>query len=743
MGLIIKFIDVRKDERKLFRLLFFYAFLIGLSTSFFFVQASRNFILKVSIAEMPTAYIVSGLLGYMLIQVYKKLQRKLGVIKSFIGLLSLFTLLMIGLYVLDKLFIADPFSAKVLAYSGSVCMFAFATLLAVGFAGICLSIFNLSQSKRLLALLGIGEIMASILGYLTIPLLIKLMGGSSYLLILAAVFSLFSIWPVYRVLLDKKVTHPAPSKTQETPVPAAFNMDLIWKNPYILYLALTTLFSIIAVYFIDYSYLISVRYFSEITGIEIASVVAMVFTVIKVGELVASLFSANIVSSSGMKMAVLMLPWLLIGGSVMAILSVIVFNGSPVFMIVFIFVNKWSDRVIRKGITIPSMKVMFQVNSPEERVQLQNNIDGVISQLSTIVSGALLIGICFFTGTGDYNKFLTVTTVVCLVMFILFLLVSTRLFRIYKVTIQDFLRSKNVLPASDNAPAEALLSRQQSREELISEISSNNRFAGLIHVYAENDIEAETKFTRKLSKLYFDHNEPAIRQSIVSYVARLGFPALLSFFKDSYGISPLNLRTQLLKGLCASDQIIEESEVFYFAELTQECIQEIVWADAALGDLSEADTEQLIVRLNIHRNSMIELLLYFLQILHDKQSVKVVGDIVTKKDCSEEDALFAGELLENILRPEIKKMILPVFEPISFNSRRNKLRTFFFIDQLTVKQRLLDILMHDYNLTDQQTKQLALAALNKLDPDPAVTRAFSESNINDLKIFAREQMVRV
>ena len=749
-------IEIKQQEKKLFRLLFLHSFLIGLSGSLFFVEASHSFILKISIADMPSAYIVSGIAGYLLIRLFKWLQKKFGVIRSFELILLIFSVSMLLLYMGRVELGNNIFYAKALAYTGFVLMFAFATLLAVGFAGICLMIFNLSQSKRLLALLGTGEIMASILGYLIIPILVKAMGSSIYLLLLSAFFSLLSIWPIRKVGAGKG---PAVAVTPKVIVqPVKFNLAFIGKNPFILYLSLTTLFSIISVYFIDYSYLVSVRYFSQTTGVEIATIVAMLFSIIKTGELFFSFFSSNIVASTGMKTAVLALPYLLIFGCVMAVFSVIFFNASPVFMIFFLFINKFTDRVIRKGVTIPSMKIMFQINSPGERVQLQNNIDGVISQLSTIVCGAMLMGVCFFVSTADAYKFLTATTLVCLVVFIVFLFMSSRLFHIYKGRIQEYLRSKHVLtPAvkketvsiqytpgdTANAADPAIPGKLESLLHN-TDLSDKLKLRELICYYnpsAEayihfNDAGGEAEFIRKITKLYFDNQNIFSRSLIISYFLCLDFTRQLVFFKDTHRISPLRLRSYFLKGLCSGSHTIPASEVFGFMELTSQCVNEILWTEAAINDLEAPGERRVVNQLKAHKAELTNLLLYLLQLLHDKKSVQLITDILNKKDRSEEDILFAVELLENILRPELKKMILPVFEPISFTGRRKKLGRIFFAAELSEEERLQDILMHDFNVVDNYTKQLALEALREIDPGKTAIKAFTESRISNLKAIA-------
>lgn len=752
-------IEIRQQEKKLFRLLFLHSFLIGLSSSLFFVEASRNFILKISIADMPSAYIVSGFTGYLLIRLFKFLQKRMGVIKSFEWILLIFSACMLLLYIGRVTFDKNLFVAKTLAYLGFVLMFAFATLFAVGFAGICLLIFNLSQSKRLLALLGTGEIMASILGYLVIPLLVKVMGASIYLLILSAVFSLISVLPIHKVFLEKG--NEARPVTKSATPPVKFNLAFIWKNPFILYLSLTTLFSIITVYFIDYSYLISVRYFSQSTGIEVATIVAMIFSIIKTGELFFSFFSSSIVASTGMKTAVLLLPYLLIFGAVMGIVSVVFFSATPVFMLFFLFLNKWTDRVIRKGVTIPSMKVMFQLNSPEERVQLQNNIDGVISQLSTIICGALLMGLCFFVDTSDYNSFLHATTIVCLVVFIVFLLMSSRLFHIYKIRVQDYLRSKkqisgltekdetigiNGTNADDHLVTDPELSDKlkklldetdlSDKQKIIRLICHYNPSAEPYANFLNQNSGTEDEFIRKITKIYFDNQHIFSRYLIIAYFLCLDFTRQLAFFKDIYHVSPLGLRMFFLKGLCASEQTIQMSDTFYYKELTSQVVNEILWTEASASDLDDEPTKSLNEQLNIHRQTLTTALLYILQLLHDKKSVRLIAEIINKNERTEEDLLFAVELLENIIHPELKKIVLPVFEPIGFTNRRNKLRPFFFISEMSKEDRLQDILMHDFNIVDTYTKQLALEAIQKINPAQRSLKAFSESQIGNLKIIA-------
>jgi hypothetical protein len=752
------FIEIKQSEKKLFQILFVHSFFVGLSLAFFFVEASRSFIQKVNISEMPLAYVISGLTGYILIRIFKRLQKNFGMFRSFELIILLFSVLMVFLFLGKISFENNILISKIIAYAGFVLIFPFFSLFSLGFSGICLSMFDLSQSKRLLALLGTGEIIASILAYLIIPIVVKLIGSSSFLFILSVIFSILSIIPIRNQVVKSSIRTES-NKKDTSNVLVKFNLSFILKNPFILYLSLSTLFSIIAVYFIDYSYLISVRYFSSLTGIEVAIIVSLLFSIIKTGELFFSIFSSNIISAGGMQKSVLLLPLLLIAGSLMGVFSLLFFDANVIFVIFFVFINKWTDRVIRKGVTIPSTKIMFQINSPEERLQLQNNIDGVISQLSTIICGVLLVVVCYFTDTQNYNTFLKVITIVCLIAFIIFFWLSNKMYFSYKNRIHDFLQSSKPVNKSNNFSIDNIQfdnfsemnfdsSLNQKFEFLLkdSDLFDQHKIRKLIGYYnpsanayinfTDDNPENISESNRKITKLYFENQNIFSRLLIMSNFLCLDFDKQLIFFKDVNSLTPLSLRSYYLKRLCENDRPVDETRLFYFFELVSDCINEILWTEATIDDLEASNDNNLSVRLSLHKDDLLQVLLYLLELLHDKKSIGLVREILNNKERNNDDLLFVVELLENTLRPEIKDIVIPIFEPISEASRRKRMNKLFFISRLTISDRLLDILMHDFNLVDNYTKQLALLKLKEIDNNSTVLQAFCSSKINNLQLIA-------
>jgi len=750
---IKKAIDIKQSEKRTFQILFIHALLIGLANAFFFVEASRNFILKANISEIPVAYILSGIIGFFLIQILKYLQRKFGNTKSYRLTILIFCFLMLFLFAGQFYFDKSIVLVKVFAYLGFVLIFAFVTLFGVGFTGICITIFNLSQSKRLLALLGTGEIISSIIGFLVIPFIIKVTLSSNYLLLIASFFSIVSLWPIR--VIEKEMPNNINNLNSEIKNTKYLDLKFIFSNPFVIYLTLTTLFSIIAVYFIDYSYLISVRYFSTLTGIEVATIVAILFSVIKTGELVFSFFSLNIISSIGMKRSVSLLPLLLIIVSILGVFSILFFGSTPIFVVFFLFINKWVDRVIRKSVYVPATKIMFQINTPQERLELQNNIDGVISQLSTIICGILLFVVCFFSDTSNFNSILKIITLVCSFLFILFIIFSNKLYIVYKSKIQEYL--KNIYIATNFEKSRILEfvptisideiynskfikiyqdSNLSDKKELLNLILYYNTAANTYLKLSDIESESEDYLQRKLSKLFFDNQNYFSRLLIISYYFNYDFNTQLSFYKEIDKVSTLSLKSFFLEHIATSNDIIDSSQEFYFNELLTEYVGEIFWTEYVINDLKDSSLPKLIKQLELHHLELTKTLLHLIQILHDKKSISIIKTIFNKSDKSDEDLFFIVELLENILKPELKNIVLPIFEPISFFTRKNILQTHFFFTQHTVNDRLLDVLMHNFNTIDIYTKQLALEALKKLNPDSDVIKAFKSSKILPLNLSA-------
>ena len=110
----------------------------------------------------------------------------------------------IALYA-SRLIFPDTSAVSVyIAYIGFIVVLPYGSMQALGFSTICLRVFNISQSKRMLALIGTGEVLASIIAYLIIPFLAKWMGGTAPLLLISGIANIAAIIPLRKTYANNK-----------------------------------------------------------------------------------------------------------------------------------------------------------------------------------------------------------------------------------------------------------------------------------------------------------------------------------------------------------------------------------------------------------------------------------------------------------------------------------------------------------------------------------------------------------
>ena len=203
-GRLMTYLKLNAEEEKDFKLLFIQSLISGFGASFFFVVVNTYFIKKTSVQSLPPGYILSGIFGYLLITMYKKWQKKSGVVFAYTLGYVIYGLAGLLLFS-GRMFFADTSPvAVVIAYIGFVVVLPFASMQAIGFSTICLRVFNIAQSKRLLALIGTGEVFASIIAYLIIPWITKIVGGAAPLLLFSGIMNFLAILPLRRTYRNNK-----------------------------------------------------------------------------------------------------------------------------------------------------------------------------------------------------------------------------------------------------------------------------------------------------------------------------------------------------------------------------------------------------------------------------------------------------------------------------------------------------------------------------------------------------------
>ena len=744
-GRLTKYIKLSPSEEKDFRLLFIQSLLSGFGAAFFFVIASTYFIKKTSVTSLPPVYILSGIFGYLLITLYKRWQRKSGIMYSYTMGFVIYgvsaILLYIGRYYVND---ASPFSVYI-AYTGFIVVLPYASMQALGFATICLRIFNIAQSKRLLALIGSGEVLASVIAFLLIPLITRWLNPAS-LYICSAVAYIAAIIPLKRIYENNKEKLDS---SHSGNVQKKMGLDFFLKDKFYLVIAIVTVFSVVTVYFADYTYLLSVRHIASESGDDIAVIVAIVFSVIKIGELLISLLSGSIIRSYGMKVSLLLLPVLLFISSLMATITGVLFYNIPLFLVFFLLLNKWSDRVIRKGVTVPAMKVVFQVTEPEDRAQLQTSIDGTISQYATILAGIFLWILSVSFNNSNVLVFLRVVAFVYLVIFGIWCWFTMSLFNNYSIKIKQYLAGFNQVQASIPAASdehnekqsdERVFERHYLVESALGKAFKQDQASLITYIsYYNPNLKSsvgDAVILRRIRSLYYNNENFFSRLLIIWYMELQPRDVKVSFVREYYAISELQLRLQMLIVLNRTKNRMTHEDTFFFTGLIQDLASEIMSAESAVNDIEGEVNNALIAALEDHIHTQKNLLFELLKVLYDKASIQAVQDVINSKDKSLENQLFAIELLDNLLESEMKKLLLPIIEDNSYHSKKESLQKTLLIYELPCAERLKDLLMNNFMTIGPYIKQLALEEYYRITQNRLILQAFAASHIENLNATA-------
>ena len=241
--------NIQAGEELATVLLLIHSFLIGVTLAFYFAPANALFIREFGIKLLPHAYIASGIIGYITGYIYTRLQRKYALSKVFTGTLIFLLMLVTAILVGFKMT-----NAKEITFLLFACLATVFSLSYLEFWGLALRMFNLRQGKRLFGLLSSGDIVSSIIGYLSIPAIIPLLHDTTDLLYFAVIGMLCSL-VLLRIIVKKfpeNLTSPK-ANTIERPQPLPFSKLL--KSRYFVLIFSVAALSMIAAYFTDYFYL--------------------------------------------------------------------------------------------------------------------------------------------------------------------------------------------------------------------------------------------------------------------------------------------------------------------------------------------------------------------------------------------------------------------------------------------------------------------------------------------------------
>ncbi|MCB9231052.1 MAG: hypothetical protein H6581_05295 [Bacteroidia bacterium] len=376
-------LNIKNEEKRSVGLLLANSFFVGLLIAYYLSYATGSFLghEEFRLEELRYAILGAGGLALAISAIYSVLQSRLKfstlVRYNLISLLALTILFWLGQVLLNK-----PYWLTFIIY---IFIAAYFMLTVLQFWGIVIKIFDVRQGKRLFGLLGAGEVVSSILGFFSVPLLVKGMNiAAEWLLVLGATGLLVGI-----ILQEVIIREFGGNLDQNTGKKSGKKQGfkIVFSKRYFSLIFFMTILSLIVYNFVDYTFmgLAKVKYPDKTI---LTSFIGVFFGILKVIEFVLKSFVARIVLDRyGIKVSLLLLPVILVP----FMIAGTSFSGNLTLFFLMFCVIKLFDMSVRRSIDQPASKLLFSPLDREIRLTIQTYADGQAKQLGKALAGIMLI----------------------------------------------------------------------------------------------------------------------------------------------------------------------------------------------------------------------------------------------------------------------------------------------------------------------------------------------------------------
>ncbi|HXW80046.1 MAG TPA: hypothetical protein VEJ84_11145, partial [Acidimicrobiales bacterium] len=371
-------LGVRPDEVVVLRAVMVSSFMLGMSLVLYYSASNAIFLTRDGIAKLPYVYIVNGFLVIAF-----------GIGLAFLGRHVTFRAqtLVVNIFLTATILLLW---AGIRASVGQAVIFAAAAWFrllfiytTLGLWELAARLFDIRQGKRLFALVGLGVMLAAVVGGVLTPLMAGTLGTANLLLLAAAFLGLYSLSLSGILRSVNEVRRDAKRNRRQ-------GLGPLVRDRYTRALFGLKTFSVLTAYLIEYAfYEQASRRFPEqqslagflgtFTGV---TTLAMI--------LVSALVTGRVIASQGVRRTLFAMP-LVMTATAVATTAYGALAGVGTAFFVLVVVTMFSNQVLDKAVDSPALVLLFQPMPRERRLPVRVIVEGWLGSAALVLSGALLL----------------------------------------------------------------------------------------------------------------------------------------------------------------------------------------------------------------------------------------------------------------------------------------------------------------------------------------------------------------
>ncbi len=393
---ILKTLNIRKEEVNAVFLMVVFSFFVGLSLSFYFTASNAIFLKHFPPKMIPVSFIASGIIVCFAWWIFSLIDKKL----SFSSQVN-FKFLFVFITVMAISAGVWAFDTKWLAFILYTWVRVMVYITLVNFWGMAGKLFNIRQGKRIFGLISVGEVISIIIGYFSIPLILRFLKTPDLLFLSSGslFICLMMVVIIFRTFKDQLQGKPLVLKQEHKTGKSEWNYLNLIRKPYFLLISLMALMPIFGYLFIDYLFLAQTKKEFVNNPETIASFFGIFLGFVAIVELIFKLFSGRFLDKYGLKPSLASLPVILAFSVILAAVFGSMYGPTGLFF-AFIALARLFERSVRGAVYEPAFQLLYQPVPNEQRLAFQNQIEGIPKALGTIITGIIIL---LLSGLSAFN----------------------------------------------------------------------------------------------------------------------------------------------------------------------------------------------------------------------------------------------------------------------------------------------------------------------------------------------------